>query len=143
MGCQFAPLGGMRPPVTDDLPTAGPARKPWIAAIHAYVPGRSTAADGRPLVKLSANEKPPGAGPATLAALPGGIAPALSPVPGSTALREAIGALHGSAVARVVCGTAADELLYLAAQAPAGPGGEVAYVRYGFAVYAIAARRCG
>ena len=143
MGCQFAPLGVMRAPVTDSLPTAGPAMKPWIAAIHAYVPGRSTAADGRPLVKLSANENPLGTSPAALAARAEGIVPSLYPDPDSTALREAIGALHGIDPARIVCGTGSDELLNLAAQAFAGPGDEVVYVRYGFAVYDIAARRCG
>ena len=34
--------------------------KPWIAGIHAYVPGKSTGADGRRLTKLSANENPLG-----------------------------------------------------------------------------------
>ena len=37
-----------------------PAPKPWIDAIHAYVPGKSAGADGRPLIKLSANENPLG-----------------------------------------------------------------------------------
>ena len=40
-------------------------------------------------------------------------------------------------------GTGSDELLNLAAQAFAGPGDEVLFVRYGFSVYEIAARRCG
>ena len=40
-------------------------------------------------------------------------------------------------------GTGSDELLNLAAQAYAGVGDEVVYVRYGFSVYDIAARRCG
>ena len=39
----------MRPRVTDSSPPARPEPKPWIAAIHAYVPGKSRAADGRPL----------------------------------------------------------------------------------------------
>jgi histidinol-phosphate aminotransferase len=39
--------------------------------------------------------------------------------------------------------TGSDELLNLAAQGYAGPGDEVIYVRYGFSVYDIAARRCG
>jgi histidinol-phosphate/aromatic aminotransferase/cobyric acid decarboxylase-like protein len=34
-------------------------------------------------------------------------------------------------------------LLHIAAQAYAGPGDEIIYVRYGFSVYDIAARRCG
>lgn len=121
--------------------TAGPEPKPWIAAIHAYVPGRSTGADGRRLIKLSANENPLGTSPAALAAR--AQAPALYPDPDSTALREAIGAAHGIDAGRVVMGTGSDELLNLIAQGYAGPGDEVIYVRYGFSVYDIAARRCG
>ena len=117
--------------------------KPWIAAIHAYVPGRSRGADGRALVKLSANENPLGTSPLALAARAKAAGPALYPDPDAAALREAIGALHGIAPARIVCGTGSDELLNLAAQAFAGPGDEVIHVRYGFAVYEIAARRCG
>ncbi|MCJ2185013.1 aminotransferase class I/II-fold pyridoxal phosphate-dependent enzyme, partial [Novosphingobium sp. 1949] len=70
-------------------------------------------------------------------------APSLYPDPDSRALREAIAARHGLDAARVVMGTGSDELLNLAAQGYAGPGDEVIYVRYGFAVYDIAARRCG
>ena len=120
-----------------------PQMKPWIAAIHAYVPGRSAAADGRPLIKLSANENPLGTSPAALAARAAAGEPSRYPDPDTVALREAIGELHGIDPARIVCGTGSDELLNLAAQAFAGPGDEVIYVRHGFAVYDIAARRCG
>lgn len=120
-----------------------PAPKPWIAAIHAYVPGKSAGADGRPLVKLSANENPLGTSAAALAARAGESAPATYPDPDSRALREVLGEVHGLDPARIVCGTGSDELLNLAAQGFAGPGDEVVYVRYGFAVYDIAARRCG
>lgn len=120
-----------------------PQMKPWIEAIHAYVPGRSTGADGRALVKLSANENPLGTSPEALAARAAAGGPAAYPDPDSTALREAIGALHGVDPARIVCGTGSDELLNLAAQAFAGPGDEVLFPRYSFAVYDIAARRCG
>ncbi|MEE4451326.1 histidinol-phosphate transaminase [Novosphingobium resinovorum] len=118
-----------------------PTPKPWIAAIHAYVPGKSKGKDGRPLIKLSANENPLGTSPAAMAAK--AAAPALYPDPDSTALRTAIGARHGIDPARVVMGTGSDELLNLAAQGYAGLGDEVIYVRYGFSVYDIAARRCG
>ena len=37
-----------------------PAPKDWILGIHAYVPGKAATDDGRPLVKLSANENPLG-----------------------------------------------------------------------------------
>lgn len=130
---------------TADTPASAtaPQVKPWIAAIHAYVPGQSKAADGRSLIKLSANENPLGTSPAATAARLGVRDTATYPDPDSTALRAALGRLHGIDPARIVCGTGSDELLNLAAQAFAGPGDEVVYVRYGFSVYDIAARRCG
>ena len=124
-------------------PTAKPQMKPYVEAIHAYVPGKSSGADGKPLVKLSANENPLGCSPRALEALGQVASPAAYPDPASTALREAIGELHGIDPARIVCGTGSDELLNLAAQAFAGPGDEVMFSRYSFAVYDIAARRCG
>jgi histidinol-phosphate aminotransferase len=68
---------------------------------------------------------------------------ALYPDPDSKDLRAALGALHGIDPARIVMGTGSDELLHIAAQAYAGVGDEVLFVRYGFSVYPIAARRCG
>jgi len=120
-----------------------PQIKPWIAAIHAYVPGKATGADGKPLVKLSANENPLGTSPVALAALAQAGTPAMYPDPDSRTLRNAIGAVHGVDPARIVCGTGSDELLNLAAQAFAGPGEEVLFSRFSFSVYDIAARRCG
>ncbi|HEX8058444.1 MAG TPA: histidinol-phosphate transaminase [Novosphingobium sp.] len=120
---------------------SAPQPKPWIAEIHAYVPGKSAGADGRPLIKLSANENPLGTSPAALEAR--ALAPARYPDPDSKALRAALGQLHGIDPALIVCGTGSDELLHLAAQGYAGLGDEVIYVRYGFSVYDIAARRCG
>lgn len=120
-----------------------PQPKDWICGIHAYVPGKSTGKDGQVLIKLSANENPLGTSAAALAARAGAGDPARYPDPDSTALRGAIAQVHGLDPARVVMGTGSDELLNLAAQAYAGPGDEVLYVRYGFSVYDIAARRCG
>ena len=125
--------------------TSLPQPKEWIAAIHAYVPGKSAGDDGRPLTKLSANENPLGTSAQAIAARTQGAAtdPSLYPDPDSTALRQAIGALHGLDPARIVCGTGSGELLTIAASAFAGPGDEVIYVRYGFSLYEIAALRCG
>lgn len=120
-----------------------PRAKPWIEAIHAYVPGKSTGADGRPLVKLSANENPLGTSPAALKAREHAVVPSLYPDPDSNALRRALGALHGIDPARIICGTGSGELLAIAAGAFAGPGDEILYVRYGFSLYDIVARRCG
>ena len=133
----------MRAPVMDGTASVKPEMKPWIAAIHAYVPGQSRADDGRELVKLSANENPLGTSERALAARAAAPGPAQYPDPTSTELRVAIGALHDIDPDLIVCGTGSDELLNLAPQAFAGPGDEVIYVRYGFAVYDIAARRCG
>jgi histidinol-phosphate aminotransferase len=124
---------------------SGPVPKPWIEAIHAYVPGKSAkdfaGAGAREPVKLSANENPLGTSAAALAAK--AVAPSLYPDPDSTALREALGALHGIDPARIVCGTGSGELLAIAAGAFAGPGDEAIYVRYGFSLYDIAIRRSG
>jgi histidinol-phosphate aminotransferase len=123
--------------------TEVPVPKPWIEGIHAYVPGAARGADGRELVKLSANENPLGTSPAALAAFARAQAPSRYPDPDARALRAALGELHGIDPARIVCGTGSDELLNLAAQGFAGPDDEVLFSRYSFAVYDIAARRCG
>lgn len=123
--------------------SGAPVPKSWISAIHAYVPGKAAGADGRPLIKLSANENPLGTSPLALAARDHAAAAALYPDPDSKALRAAIGEVHGIEPARIVMGTGSDEILHIIAQGYAGPGDEVIYVRYGFSVYDIAARRCG
>lgn len=138
-----APIAESTAPRQTPEPALAPTPKPWIAAIHAYVPGKSTGADGRPLIKLSANENPLGTSPAAVAARGTAGDQSRYPDPDSTGLRQALGALHGLPPERIVMGTGSDELLNLAAQAFAGPGDEVLYVRYGFSVYDIAARRCG
>ena len=120
-----------------------PQMKPYVAQIHAYVPGKAKADDGKPLVKLSANENPLGCSSKALDALGIAGSPNDYPDPGATALRQAIGALHGIDPARIVCGTGSDELLNLAAQAFAGAADEVVFSRHSFAVYDIAAKRCG
>ena len=121
-----------------------PAPKQWILGISPYVPGKAAADDGRPLIKLSANENPLGTGEAARAALIAATADlATYPDPGAANMREAIAVVHGLDPARVIYGTGSDELLHIAASAYAGPGDEVLYVHYGFSVYDIAARRVG
>jgi histidinol-phosphate aminotransferase len=122
---------------------SAPRPKPWIAGIHAYVAGKSAGADGRPLVKLSANENPLGTSAMALAARGEAQIPSLYPDPDSNALRAALGRLHGIDPSRILCGTGSGELLAVAASAFAGPGDEVLYVRYGFSLYDIVARRSG
>jgi histidinol-phosphate aminotransferase len=123
---------------------AAPVPKDWIMAIAPYVPGKASSDDGRPLIKLSANENPLGTSPAVRPAAVAALEDlATYPDPGASAMRAAIAAQHGLDPARIIYGTGSDELLHLAASAFAGPGDEVIYVRYGFSVYDIAARRVG
>ena len=120
-----------------------PEPKPWIAEIHAYVPGKSKSASGKPLTKLSANENPLGSSPAALAALAEGHVAADYPDPDARALREAIAAVHGLDPDRVVCGTGSGELLHCAVQALAGSGDEVLMSRYSFSLYPLLAQKIG
>lgn len=118
--------------------------KDWILGISPYVPGKAASDDGRQLIKLSANESPLGTSPKAREAFMAATADlATYPDPGAAALRQAIAAQYDLDPARVIYGTGSDELLHLASSAYAGPGDEVLYVRFGFSVYDIAARRVG
>lgn len=130
--------------MTDMQTPDHPVPKSWIAALAPYVPGKATNDEGRPVIKLSANENPLGTSPATHAAFAkGSVDLASYPDPGATLLREAIAAHYGLDPSRIIYGTGSDEILHVAAGCYAGPGDEIIYVRYGFAVYDIAARRVG
>ncbi|WBO22659.1 histidinol-phosphate transaminase [Sphingomonas abietis] len=118
--------------------------KPWIDAIAPYVPGRSTTDSGVKAAKLSSNENPLGTAPAVREAFATAAATLdRYPDAGATELRDAIAAHYGLDADRVIHGTGSDEVLHLAAGAFAGLGDEVLFVRYGFSVYPIAARRVG
>ncbi len=120
-----------------------PVVKPWIQAIHAYTPGKAKSDDGRVLIKLSANENPLGCSAhATQALVEARATLARYPDPASNALREALGKAYDLEADQIVCGTGSDELLNLIAMGYAGAGDEIIYVRYGFSVYDIAARKC-
>jgi histidinol-phosphate aminotransferase len=122
----------------------GPSPKPWIMDIAPYVPGRATTEDGRKVAKLSSNENPLGTSETARAAFRAG-AESLARYPDASGaiVREAIAAKYGLDPMRVIYGNGSDEILHLAAGGFAGPGDEVIFVRYGFAVYEIAARRVG
>lgn len=121
-----------------------PAPKPWISSISPYVPGRSTTDDGRSMLKLSSNENALGTSPTARSAF-AAAAGYLETYPDGSGieLRKALGEHHGLEPERIIQGTGSDEVLHLAAGAFAGVGDEVLFVRYGFSVYPIAARRVG
>ncbi|HEX7849683.1 MAG TPA: histidinol-phosphate transaminase [Sphingomonas sp.] len=123
---------------------SAPEPKPWIMAIAPYVPGRSTTDDGRKVAKLSSNENPLGTSPkAREAFLSAASRLERYPDASGTELRDVLAEKYGLDPARIIYGNGSDEVLHLAAGAFAGPGDEVIFVHYGFAVYEIAARRVG
>ncbi|WP_425228611.1 histidinol-phosphate transaminase [Sphingomonas sp.] len=123
---------------------AAPQPKPWIMGIAPYVPGRATTDDGRRVVKLSSNENPLGTPAAAREAfLKAAATLERYPDASGAIVREALAASHGLDPARIIYGNGSDEVLHLAAGAFSGPGDEVIFVHYGFAVYEIAARRTG
>ena len=121
-----------------------PTPRPGIMEISPYVGGRSTADGHANTIKLSSNESALGPSPRAQAAYRE-LAETLHRYPdgGATALRKALGALHGIDPERIVCGNGSDELLQLLAHAYAGPGDEVIYTRHGFLVYPLATLATG
>ena len=117
-GCQLPRLAAMRAPVNGwDRQHDSPQPKPWIAAIHAYVPGKSAGRRRAPAGQALGQREPA----RHQRRRRWRRAPRLRrrraiPIPTATALRAALGALHGIDPARIVCGTGSDELLHLAAQ---------------------------
>jgi histidinol-phosphate aminotransferase len=121
-----------------------PVPRPGVMEIHAYVPGKSSAAGAAKVYKLSSNETPLGPSPKAIEAMRG-VADALALYPdgAATRLREAIGARYGLDPARIVCGSGSDELLALLTSAYVGPGDEGLFTEHGFLVYRIAILAAG
>ena len=118
---------------------ARPIPRPGVMAIHAYVPGKSSAPGVAKVHKLSSNETPLGPSPRAVEAY-ATVAAHLQEYPdGScTALREAIGSVFGLDPARIVCGAGSDDLLNLLARAYLADGDEAIHTTHGFLVYPIA-----
>ena len=127
----------------------------WFAAravdgvrrLSAYDPGHDVVAmreRAKWLVELGSNENPYGPSPDARAA----VLDALHlmhryPDPRGVRLKAALAARHGVDAAMILLGNGSHELLMQLAQVFAGPGTEVVYPQYGFAVFALAARASG
>ncbi|HYF53314.1 MAG TPA: histidinol-phosphate transaminase [Salinarimonas sp.] len=124
--------------------SARPVPRPGVLAIEAYVPGKSKAAPGVRVRKLSSNETPLGPSPKAAEAVRA-CAGALALYPDGTAgaLREAIAAKYGLDPDRILCGAGSDELLALLTSAYIGPGDEGLFSEHGFLVYRIAILAAG
>ena len=124
--------------------TDRPTPRPNVLEIAAYVPGKSHAAGGRAVHKLSSNETPLGPSPAAVAAYRAAAENLfLYPDGGATALREAIARRYGLDAARIACGAGSDELISLLCAAYLKPGDDIVQSRYGFLMYSISAKVAG
>ncbi len=130
--------------MTDTSASLRPVPRPGVLDIAPYVGGKSTALGGTKLHKLSSNETPLGASPRAIEAYRAvGEHLELYPDGASTALREAIGDVHGINPDRIICGAGSDEILNLIAHAFIAPGDEAIYCQHGFLVYPIAITAAG
>jgi histidinol-phosphate aminotransferase len=121
-----------------------PIPRAGVMAIHAYVPGKSSAPGAAKVYKLSSNETPLGPSPHAIEAYRD-VATHLEAYPdgAATALREAIGSAFGLDPARIVCGFGSDDLLTLLARAYLSDGDEAIHTAHGFLVYPIATLSTG
>ncbi len=121
-----------------------PTPRPGVMAIHAYVPGKSSAPGVAKVYKLSSNETPLGPSPRAIEAYRS-VASHLQDYPDGSAtdLREAIGRAFGLDPARIVCGFGSDDLLTLLARIYLADGDEAIHTTHGFLVYPIATLSTG
>ena len=121
-----------------------PSPRTGIMDIAAYVPGKSKAAAGVKVHKLSSNETPLGPSPLAKTAYSQAAANLeLYPDPASNGLRDAIATAHGLNPQNIVCGNGSDDLLALLANAYLNPGDEAIYSEHGFLLYPILTRAAG
>ncbi|HRQ66911.1 MAG TPA: histidinol-phosphate transaminase [Xanthomonadaceae bacterium] len=125
-----------------------PQPVPALRALKAYDPGHDLPAlrlkYGDALVELGSNENSLGPSEKARAAMQTALADAWRyPDPNAWALRRAIAARFDHPLPGVVLGNGSHELLIQLAQCHAGPGDEVLFSQYGFAVFPIAAMAVG
>jgi histidinol-phosphate aminotransferase len=123
--------------------------RPGVRGLRAYDPGHDLVALRRrfsegTLVELGSNENPYGPSvDARRAFLDQVHALHRYPDPRGGDLKRALARRHGVAVDCILLGNGSHELLMLLAQVFAGPGDEVVYSQYGFAVFALATQAAG
>ena len=121
-----------------------PTPNSGILDIAPYVGGKSTAAAGVRVVKLSSNETPLGASPAAISAyIEGATTLHRYPDGASAKLREAIGEVYKLPPEQIICGAGSDELIGLLVHAYVSAGDEVLISEHGFLMYKIYAQSVG
>src|SRR5688572_30485498 len=142
-----APAEPARPDYDEAWFAARAAR--GVQGLKAYDPGHDLIALRRKfgeerLVELGSNENPYGPSPAArMAVLDQLHCLHRYPDPLGLDLKRALAALHGVDTAQILLGNGSHELLMQLAQVFAGPGDEVVYSKYGFAVFALATQCAG
>ena len=118
--------------------------QPGILNISPYVAGKSHAKGGNRVTKLSSNENPLGPSPLAKAAyIEAAGQLELYPSSDHASLRAAIAEVHGVNADRIICGAGSDEIISFLCNTYAGPGDEVLYSEFGFAMYPISAMAAG
>ncbi len=97
------------------------------------------------VIKLASNESPMGPSPKAVTAAKEAIDSGLQlyPDPSCSALRAAIGQVHGLNSEQIICSNGSEELLHLLAKAYATDGDEIIYCQYGFIAYPITIHAVG
>lgn len=118
--------------------------QPKILDITLYQGGPSKIAGQENAVKLSSNENPFGTPDSAKAAF-SKAAHQLHRYPNTdhTALRQAIGDVHGLDPQQIIVGVGSDEIITFLCQAYAGVGSEVIHTEHGFAMYRISTLAAG
>ncbi|MFA6698822.1 MAG: histidinol-phosphate transaminase [Thiomicrospira sp.] len=123
--------------------------QPQIQHIQPYIPGKPISDLQRELglthiSKLASNENPLGASPKVMAAVSDALKEvARYPDGNAYMVRNAISAFLDVPMSQVAVGNGSNELLELIGRVFAGPGDEIIYSQYGFAVYPITAQIVG
>ncbi|MBT2746866.1 MULTISPECIES: histidinol-phosphate transaminase [unclassified Lysobacter] len=123
--------------------------QPGVQRLKAYDPGHDLVALRRKfgeanLAELGSNENPYGPSPAARQAILDSLhALHRYPDPLGADLKRALAARHGVDVKQIQLGNGSHELLMQLGQVFAGPGDEIVFSRYGFAVFALSTQAAG
>lgn len=123
--------------------------QPGVQRLRAYDPGHDLVALRRrfgesQMVELGSNENPYGPSPAARAAILDQLHVLHRyPDPLGADLKRALAAKHDVEVSQILLGNGSHELLMQLGQVFAGPGEDVVFSRYGFAVFALATQAAG
>ena len=123
--------------------------QPQVLTIHPYVPGKPVSDLKRALgltriSKLASNENPLGASPLVTSFLTAELAEIARYPDGSAyLLKEQLSSYLNVDSHQIAVGNGSNELLEIVARVFAGPGDEVVYSQYGFAIYSLSAQVVG